>query len=213
MATPFILSQKISTGNRVTKYEFKSSEGIISQGLHFIPGDKISSILNHSHTKDSEKYYRLKIKKTKNDQITSMKWEPLPAVSASTPDQNSHSVESSDEMQIIFGVERSKECTEENWPQDILPKVSYSHKDGGYFRFILGDETIYIDSNFKRITSKENAAQYIYSDSDNSEENVNYERINTESPINILEFNNSFNRETYSPKKIKKRSHNREETR
>ena len=211
MSVPYILSQQISTGNSVTKYPFKPSKDIIEQGLHFIPGDKISSILKHTHTENSEKYYILKIKKTKNGQITSMKWEPLPAVSASTPDQNSHSVESSDEMQIVFGVKRSKECNEENWPQDILPKVSYSHEYGGLFRFSLGDETIYIDSIFENIMSKEDAALYSYSKLDNSKANVNY--LKTKYKVNIPEFNKFFNKGTYSPKKIKKRSHNREEAR
>ena len=119
-----------------------------------------------------------------------MEWEPLPAVSASTPDQNSHSVESSDEMQIIFGVKRSKEYNNTYWPEDILPEVSYDN-DYHLFKFTLGDETIYIDDIFENILSENDIALYSrISGADNSESDVNY--IRTAYKVNLEKFRNFF---------------------
>ena len=199
---PIMLSHTISTGN-VTKCIFKKTGDIIEQGLHFIPGDKISSILQHQHTNNAEKYYKLVIKKTKSGQVTSMHWEPLSAVSPSTPENDTHSVESSDEIQIIFGVKRESTYTEKNWPKDILPKVSYSYKED-IFRFTLGDEKIYVYDHLRKILSKETASVYqspILGDSKRTSD-VDYKETST--GIDVDEFNKGFNEGARSPKRPSK---------
>lgn len=144
----------ITKGN-VTKYEFQipvyKMLEITSLGLHFIPGDNKSCIVSHQHTEDSERYFKLVIHKDiYGNIIQKMKWLPLTPVSASTPDCSTHSIEPSDEIQIIYGIKRLANFNKTNWPKDELPKVSYN-SEFDLFRFKLGDEAIYTHSDFKDI--------------------------------------------------------------
>lgn len=171
MKKPFYLPTDIANDN-VTKVEFPTKEGdnINSQGLHFVPpSDKPphEAIGSHTHNKDSERYYKLQITKDAEGKIINFEWIPLTPVSASTPDCNTHSVQSSNDIQIIFGVKRSSDYNKNNWPVDDLPKVNYN-EDFDLFRFKLGDNAIYTHSDFHKILSTEDAKIYIAPESRSS---------------------------------------------
>ena len=193
MKEPFYLPSDIAE-DEVTKVEFPTNAGdnINSQGLHFVPPSEKpnhEAIGSHSHDNDSERYYILKINKDEKGEIKDFEWIPLDAVSASTPDCNTHSVMSANEIQIIFGVKRSQYFNNKNWPEDILPTVDYN-TDYDLFRFKLGENAVYTHSDFKQIFIEKDSKIYIapnsrYSDKEEMEQPGinNYVVSNTVSKI------------------------------
>lgn len=204
MKKPIYLSREIAL-DEVTKVEFPTrNANIISQGLHFVPPCKEDepihqSIISHTHDTDSERYYLLK--KNKNDNgIIDFEWEPLEPVSASTPDSNTHSVQSSNDIQIIFGVKRPDNFNKTNWPKDRLPYVSYNDTYD-LIRLQFGYDVIYTHSDFKEILYEEDAKIYIAPPSrdkknENKEGNYDYtvaqDNQGKDIQINITSFRNVF---------------------
>lgn len=175
MKKPFYLNTDIAE-DAVTKVEFPTKEGdnINSQGLHFVPPSAKDeppheAIGSHTHKSDSERYYVLKIIKDDKGKIENYEWEALDPVSASTPDCNTHSVKSSNDIQIIFGVKRPENFNKDYWPADILPTVDYN-EEYDLFRFKLDDNVIYTHSDFRQIFIEENSKIYIVPDSRHSSE-------------------------------------------